>query len=141
MVSLFLCQKTRDLGQELRNHHLNPRDFVEWLAQGDVYVILGHIHQALQDWNVTELYDLVYGLTSYRGFPQHRELRCPIFTQNKFDYIRACHDITIPTLKIDLQQVPNEYKLTLEDLSNLRGINSRDVEMSALQFMEVSHYR
>jgi hypothetical protein len=119
--------------QEFR--HRTPKDLVEWLACGDFYFILGHIHQTLRDWDVRRLYDLINCLTSFRGFPQHRELRCPIFTQDKFEYIRACHDITIPTLKFEL----SEDVFAADSLSNIHGITSNGVAMSMLDFISVRY--
>jgi hypothetical protein len=114
---------------------LTPKDLVEWLACGDFYFILGHIHQTLRDWDVRHLYDLISRLTSFRGFPQHRELCCPIFTQDKFAYIRACHDITIPTLKFEL----SEDVCVADSLSDFHGITSHGVAMSVLDFISVRY--
>jgi hypothetical protein len=86
---------------------------------------------------VRELYDLIYSLTSYKGFPQSMKLRCPIFTQDKFDYVRACSHITIPTFRFDMQLSLDTLK-SVDALRDIRGSDARDVESSMFDFLMVS---
>jgi hypothetical protein len=48
------------------------------------------------------VYDDMSWLCTHRGFPLGKNLKCPVFTQDKFEYIRGCSHITIPTLKLPL---------------------------------------
>lgn len=88
--------------QDLREN-FTPRSLLEWLLSSDHYFILGHIHQGIDRWNVTELYHDMSWLRTRSGFPSHNQLSCPVFTQDKFAYIKGCSSVTIPTLKVDMQ--------------------------------------
>jgi hypothetical protein len=82
-----------------------PSDLFRWLWDEDYYFIIGHVHQGLDNMNVHELWDKLSWLASREGFPGGLQLRCPVFTQDKFVYITACREITLPTLKIVLMNM------------------------------------
>jgi uncharacterized membrane protein len=87
---------------------------MRWLLAADFYFILGHIHQSVVGWNVEELYSRLTALFNSRGFPMGRQLQCPVFVQDKFQYILACNDITILTLKLKMH---SDYVNSLHEYS------------------------
>jgi hypothetical protein len=63
-----------------------PSDLVNWLLSSHVHFILTHPHQGLEGlrWNIDLLYREMQRLEFHPGFPSGTQLKCPIFTQNKF---------------------------------------------------------
>lgn len=86
---------------------LKPSDSVDWLMEGDIHFVLSHAHQGMllphnQDWTVDIIENELNRLTFHPGFPQGNYLRCPIFLQNKWNYLIAVKDIILPTLKVPI---------------------------------------
>jgi hypothetical protein len=82
--------------------------FLSWLQECDIYIILCHIHQAFGFppllWEPLDFYDKLYDKLHDRlGFPSAEQLRCPIFTQNKYIYVEALGSLCNPTLVIPLE--------------------------------------
>ena len=65
---------------------------INWLSECDVHFILAHVHQGgleKMGWEIDKVYKyLEIKLFDHPGFPTGMQLRCPIFTQNKFDYLK-----------------------------------------------------
>lgn len=60
------------------------------------YDCLGH-----PTWNVIEVVSNLQRLKWHPGFPTGKNLRCPIFLQDKFVYLKAMpHKLCLPTLKV-----------------------------------------
>ena len=119
--------------QDIRGK-FTPSDLFRWLWDGDYYFIIGHVHQGLDNMNVHELWDKLSWLASREGFPGGLQLRCPVFTQDKFVYITACREITLPTLKI----VFDEYGDAADDVARTRFPYSCEPRMLYLhEFMKV----
>lgn len=115
--------------QDLRKG-FTPSTLLQWLMEGDHYFILGHIHQGIEKWNVTELYQDLSWLRTRSGFPSHEQLSCPVWTQDKFEYIKGCWQITIPTLKVVLKTY------NCADLTQMHEF-SRGADMTVLDFTQV----
>ena len=82
--------------------------FVDWILTSHIHFIIGHPHQSTQSlaWPVSDLYQALQSrLCFHPGFPRLKQLHCPIFTQNKFDYyVDLPNGIMMPTFKIPLQR-------------------------------------
>ncbi len=92
-ASIFYCNI-----KMVKDNWWNPKDLVDWLLNSDVHFIITHNHQGLEQlsWDMVELYNEVQGLRYH--------LRCPIWTQDKFDYLSAIASdgLCNPTYKVDL---------------------------------------
>jgi hypothetical protein len=78
---------------------------VSWLLDCDIHLILCHPHQGMKPcWSTIELYSQMERLRDHIGFPSGDSLRCPIWSQNKIEYLHAVPHITNPTLRIWLHQ-------------------------------------
>ena len=90
--------------KEVKNLGWKPKDFVDWLLGSHVHFILSHVHQGLErlQWNLEELLEQLKRLKYHKGFPTGEKLECPIFTQDKYEYIRAIPSLTNETLKVEL---------------------------------------
>ena len=110
---------------------------LEWFAGADFYFIIGHVHESVRGMDVVELYEDLSALTSYKGFPEHSQLNCPMFSQDKFEYIRACPEICIPTLRISLP-LNVDGPITRSTLETMIGIDAFGCELSIYEFMMVS---
>jgi len=88
----------------VKEHNWRPVDLIEWLIDSDIHLIISHLHQGLLDtlrWNVSELKNQLGCLYNHVGFPFQENLFCPVFLQDKFEYIDALGCFCNPTLKVD----------------------------------------
>ena len=77
-----------------------------WLLNSDIHFILCHPHQGLvHKWKPNDIYKNITLLKNHFGFPFRSQLLCPVFTQNKYDYIYAVKDICIPTVIVSICSV------------------------------------
>ena len=62
----------------------------------------GHYNESPDgsDWNLTDVVQQIQRLKNHRGFPTAQFLQCPVFLQDKFDYLRCVPEISLPTLKV-----------------------------------------
>lgn len=69
-------------------------EIVEWLKTSDVHFILCHMHQGKkhETWDCIELYIKLLELDYHLGYPMAEVLSCPIFTQNKINYLSALRE-------------------------------------------------
>lgn len=96
---LMTFSKLKDL---IRFKQWTQDTFLKWLRDADIYIIICHIHQGFAyeplRWDPVDFYQKLYdNLKGRIGFPSGEGLRCPIFTQNKVEYIAALADIMNPT--------------------------------------------
>lgn len=94
-----------------------PTDLVNWLAQSHVHFIVCHPHQGTAglNWDVTDLYQQLNDkLYHHPGFPSGDQLKCPIFTQDKFEYLSMLQDLANPTLKVTLNPTAKAYSGYIE---------------------------
>jgi hypothetical protein len=78
-------------------------EIVDWLLEADIYFILNHIHQGMNDIDCRSININLQRLYHHPGFPNGERLSCPIFQQDKFNYIRSIPLESIPTLKIEFE--------------------------------------
>lgn len=91
--------------KDVKESSWGPAELVDWLLGGDVHIIPCHPHQGIalcSGWSCIELGFELRRLSNHRGFPTGDKLNCPIFLQDKFEYITRLHTWSLPTLKIDL---------------------------------------
>ena len=96
---------------DIKSKMLTEKQFVDLMLTCDIHFILTHIHQNMDrlNWSMTTLYNEVLRLQAHNGFPSGPELECPIFTQNKIEYIRCLLPLQManPTLKINFNDEGN----------------------------------
>jgi hypothetical protein len=80
---------------------MSEEELIGELLGGDIYFVLGHIHQGNPQWSAILIQELLLTLRGRVGWPEGKHLSCPVLTQDKYKYIRSSHMITLPTLKID----------------------------------------
>lgn len=95
------------------------RDLMDWLIDCDIHFILTHIHQGITqlNWNMTDLYQSLLRLQAHRGFPNGLQLECPMFTQDKYEYLRVLMPVKLanPTMKIKFNSTGN-FSYLLNDI-------------------------
>lgn len=90
--------------KDVKDKVWSPRDLVDWLLGADVHIIPCHPHQGIiyqLRWDCDLLKTQLQRLAAHRGFPSGVNLECPIFLQDKFEYIRVMDTWSIPTVRID----------------------------------------
>jgi hypothetical protein len=102
---------------DIKSQHWTEENLVDWLAEADIYLIACHPHQgAHRSWSPVELYLWIERkLTNRIGFPRGDALMCPIFVQDKINYLNAVPHLTLPTLPIYLKH-GNDYTSDIENI-------------------------
>lgn len=92
--------------KDIREKDWTESMLVDWLLASDIHIIACHPHQGTKgfNWDVTVLYGELARLDGHIGFPRGSQRECPIFSQDKYEYISAVPNYTIPTLKIPLTE-------------------------------------
>jgi len=80
---------------------MSEQELFDELLDGDIYFILGHIHQGNPQWSAVLIQELLLTLRGRVGWPEGKHLSCPVLTQDKEQYIKNCHMICLPTLRIE----------------------------------------
>ena len=88
----------------VRKERWSVEDLTNWLADGDIYVLLSHPAQGISDslaWDLDKMGATLHaGLIGKVGYPNREALLCPVFLQDKYRYLEACKSICNPSLKI-----------------------------------------
>ena len=102
---------------DVNKYQLSEMDIIDWLAEGDIHFILTHIHQGIVNINMNKLYSSINKLHDHPGFPSGDSLQCPVFTQDKYQYLSALmpKGMCNPTFKVDF--LPSmDYDLLKQEL-------------------------
>jgi len=91
--------------KNIHENLMSEEELFDQLSDADLYFILGHVHQGNPQWSAITIQDLLLKLRGHLGWPEWKHLRCPILTQDKHKYLKSCHMISIPTLKLDFDRV------------------------------------
>ena len=109
----------------VKDNNWSPKELVDWLLDCDVHFIITHIHQGLEDmhWRMNELYEEVQRLHKHAGYPNGQHLRCPIWTQDKYDYLVAlsAENKCNPTVRIELVENMDYCKIKEKVVSELHN--------------------
>jgi hypothetical protein len=103
--------------KNLRENDWTEAMLVDWLLAGDIHIIACHPHQGTNgfNWDVTVLYAELARLDGHIGFPRGAQCKCPIFSQDKYEYLSAVPSYTNPTLKIPLtESIPPDLVETID---------------------------
>jgi len=94
---------------DIKRLKMGPQQLVEWLGRSHAHFILSHLHQGTSSqnvsqmgWNMDELKKCVRQLFVHPGFPSGEGLNCPVFTQNKGEYLQAVPSYVNPSFLVDL---------------------------------------
>ena len=109
---------------DLLRDHWGPKQTISWLREADIYVILCHSHQGLKNprWDCSELMLSMRPLEYRLGFPSAENLRCPMFSQNKWNSLSCLKDRINFTLPIAMGNLEN-YMSHLDKLV----VDSKDI--------------
>ena len=84
----------------------NPNQLMNWLLSSNVHFITAHAHQGLRShgisWDMEDYLQQLQRLKFHVGFPSGEQLSCPVFTQNKFQYLRHLGDMANNTFILPL---------------------------------------
>ena len=107
------CISAKDVAKA----RMTPTQLVDRLLNCDVHFILSHIHQSLLDrnigWRIDDLLANLERLKFHPGFPYGEQLSCPVFTQDKYQYISQIAGYSIPTMKVPIVEstkYPDNFK-------------------------------
>jgi hypothetical protein len=94
-----------------------PKDLIDYLLDSDLHFILTHIHQGLTSqkigWLIEHVQEHLIRLKYHPGFPTGNQIKCPIFTQDKYEYIKAIQPNSIPTYILEMVQIGCEFDATV----------------------------
>ena len=84
----------------MKSKNISEEQLIDWLAAGDVHIILNHIHQGNPQLNAESIKVALRRISSHVGWPSAHHLECQVFLQDKFEYISKCPEISTPTLRV-----------------------------------------
>ena len=105
-------------------YNFSPKEFIDWLLQADIHIIVGHMHQGLDKlcWDMEEQLQEYTRLRDHIGYTGGA--LDPVFLQDKIKYLQALdEDDYLPTLVIDmptLSEDGEEIILRTADLEKIR---------------------
>lgn len=103
----FECLCTDDV----KRFHWGLKELIDWLLMADIYFIINHIHQGL--WEIIDCRDIsvqLNRLNGHIGFPSGIQLQCPVFQQDKYEYIDSMpQDMMIPSFKVPIVHKQGNY--------------------------------
>lgn len=95
-------------------------DLINWLLGSHIHFILSHIHQGFKSHgnqlDMNNVMAQLKRLTYHPGFPSGQQLSCPVFTQDKINYIKPLLDMANDTLRVDLVEGGHFAKVVLQEL-------------------------
>jgi len=108
----------------------SAKELISWLLCSDVHFILTHPIQAMSNWNCDDLFPLLEQLRDHPGWPSGDQLSCPIFTQDKYEYLSALPTLTNPTLKVMLpfNSSDQKYSHTMCEIREFIAIDYKENE-------------
>jgi hypothetical protein len=85
----------------------------DWLVEDseevhvDAYFVFCHMHQGFESWKASmpDLKEEFKRLAEHgNGYPDKHQIYCPVFLQDKFEYLKLIPKFVNPTLKIDVKE-------------------------------------
>jgi hypothetical protein len=115
---------------QLKRLRWTVKKFIDWLIGPGVFMhfVIGHIHQGLVlsgnsslPWNLAELYNEVLRLADHKGFPTGDQVKCPMLTQDKFEYLGPLLDVGManPSLRIPFTHEDDDFEYLRDSISEL----------------------
>jgi hypothetical protein len=93
-----------------------PKDLTDWALKAHIHLISAHSNQGLRShgivWSMDDLLYQLKRLKFHVGFPSGDQLKCPVFTQEKYAYIKALGDMANNTLVVHLTE-SGEYGIDI----------------------------
>ena len=114
---------------DVKKRKMDPAGVIDWLLNSHIHFILSHIHQGIiahLEWDMENVHKELLRLKFHCGFPNRSQLSCPIFTQNKYEYIRCSGRFCNNTMKIDLTESGEQSLKVIEEISNFMQQNNQD---------------
>lgn len=95
-----------------RESNWSPADLVDWLLESHIHFITCHPHMHLDKIApcIDELYSELERLKYHSGFPSNEDIFCPIWRQDKIEYLRALP----PRYILPTCQVPMSNDMCME---------------------------
>jgi len=107
----------------LAEKRLSPTQLMDWLLEAHVHFITAHAHQGLRshalEWCMQDYVKQLQRLQFHVGFPSGDQVSCPVFTQDKYQYIRYLGDMVNNTYVVQLTQDGEYDNETLEEIRRL----------------------
>jgi len=98
-----------------KNKHITKLShIIDWLVEDsaeshvDAYFLPCHLHQGYQTWHesMIALKEDYNRLADHgNGCPDKYQIHCPVFTQDKFDYLKLIPEFVNPTLQIPVKEL------------------------------------
>jgi hypothetical protein len=79
---------------QMRKDGTSFGELIDWLLGSHIHFLITHPHQGLESTHdsTVGIYEQVQRLKYHTGFPSLEKLECPIFRQDKFEYLQHLPD-------------------------------------------------
>jgi len=102
----FECLNCDDVNEKNWSHH----DLFTFLRRNDIHVIPTHGYQSnvVQScWKLDSYLEHLESLKYHIGYPMGKYIMCPVFLQDKWEYLNKLNHYCIPTFKIQMPMLHN----------------------------------
>lgn len=101
------------------DNNWGPAEMINWFEDSDLHFFICHPHQGYKGtgfkWHLRNFYKKeIMRLHDHPGFPSQISLSCPIFTQDKFEYINVIPEMVLSTIRVGIKK-----DLTGHDLESI----------------------
>jgi len=90
----------------LAHLRLTPSQLMDWLIEAHMHFVTSHAHQGLRShalaWDMQDYVQQLQRLQFHVGFPSGDQVFCPVFTQDKYQYLRHLGDMANNTFVVPL---------------------------------------
>lgn len=109
---------------DVRNKYKHITTFgqiIDWLIEDsdevhvDAYAVYCHLHQGFMNWKacMLDLQQQFERLAEHgNGYPNKLQIYCPVFLQNKFEYLKLIPEFINPTIRIEIKATYTQRELT-----------------------------
>lgn len=92
-------------------------NLIDALLESDIHIVSTHVHQGNvskdDSWNMINILSNMDRLEYHLGIPMGKHIRCPVFTQDKMELYRYLDDLSVPTIKIYLEEAVSEADIAI----------------------------
>ena len=93
-------------------NHFSMEEVIDWLLESHIHFVSAHMHQGIslenltsqgKSWDLQFYHQQMNRLKYHHGFPTGSFLDCPVFLQDKYEYLRHLNngEYCNPTFKFD----------------------------------------
>ena len=110
---------------DVNMRHYSLKDVIDWLLASHVHFIAAHLHQGISlevlssqgiNWDLGFIKRQISRLTYHPGWPNEEFLHCPVFLQDKYQYLKILGNWANPTFQFTRPKCESDMNSSLTQL-------------------------